>query len=294
MGVPILSWFCLISSSTALIYPRVWYHKILPNCHWSGFHRTIISNGQRFHRRRNKYVRHYETILGLGRLPPDSDSWLEHSTSNVLDVTRIPLGRLTTDDVETIAGLMAAWARKKSDQAALKVESLLKRVVDDRNAGNRSVKVTTRMYTMAIDAWAKASRGVQAAVRANEIHNNMKRIYQETHDESIRPTTVSYNAVINSWSKCADPISPYKAEDLLKEMIYGWRVMGDDAIKPDVVSFTSCIDAWAKSGEDKASEKALALFHTMEQLYNDENEHSMKPNGKVLTIAFTNIPRFLS
>jgi len=232
----------------------------------------------------DRYERKFHSmeILKVGRNYPDSDSWLEHKTNSILDLTRIPIGQLTTDDIDTIAGLMAAWARKKSDSAALKVEALLKRVVDDWNSGNSWARVTTRMYTMAIDSWAKASCGLQAAIRANDIHNNMKRIYQETRDESIRPTTISYNAVINLWSKCADPTSPNKAEEILKEMIHGWMVMGDDAVRPDVVSFTSCIDAWAKSGEADAPTKALDLFHLLERLYALENEHTMKPNGTLI------------
>lgn len=251
-----------------------YYHKsttdVFPTVQWS-------------HRNKRPLL----SIINLGRYYPDSDNWLEHTTDSFLNLVQIPLGQLTTDDVETISGLMAAWARKKSDQAALRVEALLKRVVDDWNAGNKLARVTTRMYTMAIDSWAKASCGIQAAYRANEIHNNMKRIYQHTQDESIRPTTISYNAVINSWSKCADPVSPYEAEEILKEMIHGWRVTGDDAVKPDVVSFTSCIDAWAKSGEDDAPKKALALFHLMERLYQVENEYTMKPNGKFSVSPFT-------
>jgi len=229
-------------------------------------------------------------ILKLGRYYTDSDSWLEHTTASILD---LPMGQLTADDVETIAGLMAAWARKKSDSAALKVEALLKRVVDDWNAGNILARVTTRMYTMAIDSWAKASCGVQAAYRANDIHTNMKRIYQDTRDDRIRPTVVSYNAVINSWSKCADPVSPYKAEEILQEMIHGWRILGDDAVKPDVVSFTSCIDAWAKSGENEAPRKALDLFHLMERLYQEENQYTMKPNGTFSVIHVYNVYRGL-
>lgn len=74
--------------------------------------------------------------------------WLEMATAELLDLNTFPMGTLTPDNVESISGLMAAWVRRRSVDAALMVEELLKRVVDDLRAGNRSIKVTARMYTI--------------------------------------------------------------------------------------------------------------------------------------------------
>jgi hypothetical protein len=75
-------------------------------------------------------------------------NWLEKSTDEVLDMENLPLGDLSEDDVESITGLMAAWVRRRSVEAALVVERLLKRVVDDMRAHNAGVHVTARMYTI--------------------------------------------------------------------------------------------------------------------------------------------------
>lgn len=77
-----------------------------------------------------------------------NDKWLEEATQAMLDVNKVPLGSLSEDDVESIVGLMAAWVRRRSVDAALMVEQLLKRVVDDMRAHNPDVFVTTRMYTI--------------------------------------------------------------------------------------------------------------------------------------------------
>jgi hypothetical protein len=74
--------------------------------------------------------------------------WLEKATEDILDVKQLPVGSLTADDVESIVGLMTAWGRRKSVEAALTVERLLKRVIDDMKAGNRKVKTTARLYTI--------------------------------------------------------------------------------------------------------------------------------------------------
>lgn len=154
-------------------------------------------------------------------------SWLENATNDILDLSRIPLGQLTSDDIESITGLMANWAKKnkkhkitqqQSQSSAMQVETLLKRVVDDHNYGNNSVKVTTRMYTMAIDAWAKTG-GKKAAERAHMIHSNMVDMFSCTGDDDIRPSTISYNAVLNAWSKSGCKDACYKAENILEEML---------------------------------------------------------------------------
>jgi hypothetical protein len=76
-----------------------------------------------------------------------NEQWLEDATDDYLDEQMYPPGSLAEDDLESINALMVAWARRRSTEAALTVEKLLKRVVDDMNAGNDRVHVNTRMYT---------------------------------------------------------------------------------------------------------------------------------------------------
>jgi len=80
-----------------------------------------------------------------------NEDWLEHATEKILDEQVYPKGKLLEEDVESIAGLMAAWARRKSVHAALMVEKLLKRVIDDLRSGNTDIHVNTRMYTYVSD-----------------------------------------------------------------------------------------------------------------------------------------------
>lgn len=90
-----------------------------------------------------------ELLVDIAPLPYErNQKWLEEATAELMDLKTFPIGTLTPDDVQSVAGLMAAWVRRRSVDAALMVEELLKRVVDDLRAGNRSIKVTTRMYTI--------------------------------------------------------------------------------------------------------------------------------------------------
>lgn len=93
----------------------------------------------------------------LSQLPPEEgfvtryprdEKWLDKATDDIFDTQQFPLGTLSDTDVESIAGLMAAWVRRRSVKAALTVERLLKRVVDDMRANNEGIHVTARMYTI--------------------------------------------------------------------------------------------------------------------------------------------------
>lgn len=234
----------------------------------------------------------------------------------------IPLGELTIEDVQLITTLMTSHARRGTVESALTCERLLKRVVEDVNAGNCRVGVTTKMYTVAMDAWAKSQRRPlpgtinygntkedeksnvksadrkktqlqvhpeqnpnikqqqiplgAAAQRAHRIHNSLVETYRKTGDPHLAPSSVSYNAAINAWSKSYHPSAGEMAELLLGEMMREWRFgesddnideehdvevsmedweddeevenfsRGNKRVRPDVVTFTAIIDAWVK------------------------------------------------
>ena len=91
-----------------------------------------------------------------------------------------------------------------------------------------------------------------AAQRAHRIHLALVEAYGRTGDVHLAPSTISYNAAINAWSKSYHPSAGEMAELLLGEMMHEWKEggnvggMGNDRVKPDVVTFTAVIDAWVK------------------------------------------------
>ena len=71
-------------------------------------------------------------------------------------------------------------------------------------------------------------------------------MYRSTGDNNIRPNTISYNTVINAWSKSGCDIAADMAEKILEKMIEEWKSEKNEEsleiksyrIKPDAVSFT--------------------------------------------------------
>lgn len=66
-----------------------------------------------------------------------------------------------------------------------------------------------------------------AAQRAHRIHTSLVNTYKSTHDPHLAPSTISYNAAINAWSKSYHPSAGEMAELLLGEMMREWRFGND-------------------------------------------------------------------
>ena len=125
-----------------------------------------------------------------------------------------------------------------------------------------------------IHAWAK-SGGKEAAVKAQQLLTNMRRMHQEgnsmsqpdtitvcfllgccycANDDSLSLTEqiftsiLQYNVVINAWAKSGSKGAAAEAEKLLSEM-HRLHEQGDPNVKPNVVTYGAVIDAYAKSGE---------------------------------------------
>ena len=109
-----------------------------------------------------------------------------------------PIGQLDPNTLP-LSTIMNGWAKQKSSEGARMVEMWLDRVHSEYNAENPGVHPTARMYTMAVDAWAKSNGGAPAARRAEALLERMDRLYREGggRHEALKPTTGIFNAVIN-------------------------------------------------------------------------------------------------
>lgn len=111
----------------------------------------LCSNNSDYTKTEDDVDLHQSSVLEMED-PPDQNyfarnyAWLEEATLSLLDEDLYPIGELSEEDVEAIASLMAAWSKRKSIDAAITVERLLKRVVDDMQVQNSAAQVSTRFY----------------------------------------------------------------------------------------------------------------------------------------------------
>ena len=171
---------------------------------------------------------------GTGGARSKKRDWLLRMSRRLSDV---PVGELDPSNIP-LSAIMNAWAKTKSAHGASMVEMWLKRAQQEYDAGNHKVVPTTKMYTMAVDAWAKSGGGRQAAERAEEILSHMHNLYQTTKQENLRPTTGIFNAVINAWARSREKIAPIRAEQILEWMENLHRTVNPD-IQPDKYTFNT-------------------------------------------------------
>ena len=151
-------------------------------------------------------------------------------------LTEVPIGDLDPSTTP-ISAIMNAWAKTKSSNGASMVEKWLNRAQEEFDAGNTKIVPTNKMFTMAVDAWAKSGEGVSAAQRAETILQHMSKKYQATGLENLRPTTGIFNAVINAWARSKDKIAPSRAEQILQWMDNLHKT--NPSIQPDKYTFNT-------------------------------------------------------
>lgn len=91
------------------------------------------------------------------------------------DICNTDPGTLTPQEVSNTSMLMSAWAsapkklRESGKERAIKVENLLKRIIDERRAGNVKAIARTEDYNTVMKSWAISGEQSAAAFRIEQV-----------------------------------------------------------------------------------------------------------------------------
>jgi pentatricopeptide repeat protein len=164
------------------------------------------------------------------------------------------------------------------------------------------VKPNVRSYSTVMDALARNGK-VESAEQAEELLQELHDAYYETEDWAMQPNLITYNTVLTAWAKAAGSEA---AEHCLRILEYmplqpdtisyntamhavarsGWtntgeraegllRSMAEQGVAVNARSYTTCMDAWSQSG---SPDRAHALLHEMEELYESTQNKQLQPN----------------
>ena len=107
-------------------------------------------------------------------------------------------------------------------------------------------------YTILLTAYASSSNNNNdMGKKAEEILQHMTREYTVNGNMNLKPDTVTYNAVLNVWSKCQrrhvddTDDATTKCMNLLNDMLRRYNDIGDTDIRPDDVTFNTVLHAIA-------------------------------------------------
>jgi len=235
-------------------------------------------------------------------LPPDTHlAMLRKMTSNIHNA---PVGSLTEQSLQTMPDLISAWSqtlpfrprrtkqkRKGTLDNIKEAEGLLRRMIDERHAGNQSAELTTGAYNAIIEGWANAATNTDAetakaaAARAEEILVEMQRLSMMAESvgdrSSIEPNTETFRLVLVAWGnaarsckKPADKIfASHRAWDTLAWMVRRYKSNEQRAFahaRPDSNCFELVMTTWAQNGHAEAADRVEELLFILDRLYQAE------------------------
>jgi hypothetical protein len=200
---------------------------------------------------------------------------LEDTTSSLLK--RNEIGTWTPDRFDKAQQTMIAWSERPNRRSAVTVERLLRRVVEEKIAGNKNalgLDMVT-MYTALLQIWAK-SGATGAAPRSEEILDTMQAAYEEEGDVSIKPDISAFNAVLLAYAQSQRADAPQQSMRVLQKL-YDWNKQGKTDVVPNKESYTVILKAYANAGGQEAPSLVYKMIVHMEKL-SQEGFPAVKPD----------------
>lgn len=252
--------------------------------------------------------------------------WLKELTT---DLVQAAPGKLSVQQIAVSHDLMYAWSHTAvhNKECALQVESLLKRVIDERLAGNEQADLNANDYNCLLEGWARSGLGEAsalrteqileamqeqgptpnlssfkaclmawrlsgvkyAAVRAHRILEWMIRLHNEDQNVHALPDADCFDIVLQLWSRSGDEHAPKRTERLLGVMEKLHRLSGLDKVKPRQSSFKAVLSAWSKSGSADAPDRVTKILSFMELL--GESDPAVAPDSASYNIVMNTYSR---
>jgi pentatricopeptide repeat protein len=188
-----------------------------------------------------------------------------HDLANDVLQSLIKRGPESTVRPDTVTFTIAidALAKSGARNATQRAEALLQQMKDLSNDGWDNLKPNIRTYNALISTLAN-SKQPGAAQRAEELLI-----------ESPQPSTISFNAVMDAWSKSNDAGSGERCYQIFQHMKKLYQDGNHDNLKPCAISYGIVINALAKNGRVRDAETILMdLFDT----HTKTNDPDLVPN----------------
>lgn len=195
----------------------------------------------------------------------------------------------TAETFEEAQDAIIGWSHRHSRKAALMVERLIRRVVQeqilvvevdkavaDSSSSSPSVVDMSLMYTAAIRGWTNSGERGAAAQRAEDILDAMQQRYMDGVD-GIKPEIEAYNLVLMAYARSELLEAPQKALKVL-EKLHEWNASGATDIAPNKESYATVLKAFAKTGKPDAPFHVKRLLEHLEGLAQDEGFKSVRPD----------------
>lgn len=198
----------------------------------------------------------------------------------VLDVMERAESPSMVPTVVTYSTVMDGWCKSKETHAALKCETVFKRMQQSFLAGNISARPNLISYVTLINAHA-ASSEKGSAKKAQDV---LFEVFEEYKRGStgLKPNAQMVSIVIEAWQKSGERDAGAHAEALLNWMIAAYHDLQDESFRPNEYIFSSAISAWSKSRKVGKMIRARQLLKKMIKL-KEQGVVTVSPNTHCYT-----------
>jgi pentatricopeptide repeat protein len=142
--------------------------------------------------------------------------------------------------------------RDQREHAVKRAEALFREMREDCN-----ISPNVYAYTGLLNVYGRSGRSRKAHAFLEACLDE----YDRTGDPRMKPTVVTFTAILNAWSKGSNaPEAPEKAHELLH------RMKDEYGIEPNAFSYSSVLDCYSRSDRPDAATKALCLFRDMREV----------------------------
>jgi hypothetical protein len=187
------------------------------------------------------------------------------------EICKIPTGELSDAMIADSHRVMEGWSttayKTSSKENAVAIENIVKRLVDEAEAGNVNANPTTKDYNCMLESWARSGEGVYAAERCEEILTKMETEYESGVSPQIRPNLSSFKIVLQAWKHAGgQDQSSFRAQLILDLMSSLHDEEKNKLAQPDQMCFDTVLQSWSRNDHEQApvfAERLLAKMETM-------------------------------
>jgi hypothetical protein len=134
--------------------------------------------------------------------------------------------------------VLNAWSKSKLDGAPGRAEKILKFMIQ-----NDDIQPDVYSFTSVLDALAK-SKEPDKATRARALLDQLLDLYDSTKSESLKPSQVPFNAVLNAAAFSAHGTTDDQRREALQVAVQTFSLMRLRQVAPDSISYGNLLKAF--------------------------------------------------
>ena len=214
------------------------------------------------------------------------------SSSIYYILNKIHIGNMHDNNIDKARSMLSIVSKWHNGQGATLAEAILGRLYKEQTDGqNVNVIIDTEMYNICMNAWNKSGvDGKQVVEKVESILDTMETRYYNgnyyhTYPQA-RPDRISYNCLINAYTKCDEEDYSDKVEAVLEKM----NALSENAaassspddreygllVHPDTTTYNSITNFYAsRKNDSQAAQRCEDLLMIQSELSNESNNIQM-------------------